>query len=148
MKLYEKMRQQKLLSTTLLLFTLSLGIVIGTLLNTGVHAAKGQNVAPGATPLVIPHAVEAASEFTALAKKLEPSVVNITADFTPKVGEGQKRRGPQQDPDEDGNGDNGDLFRHFFSNPGGDAPPRRSAGSSPEPGLSSIRTAILLRITT
>src|SRR6266403_428234 len=42
MKLFEKMRRQKLLSTTLMLFTLSLGIVIGTLLNTGVHAQRGQ----------------------------------------------------------------------------------------------------------
>ena len=47
MKLYDKMRQQKLLSTTLLLFTLSVGIVIGTLVNTGVNAARGQQVAPG-----------------------------------------------------------------------------------------------------
>ena len=124
MKLFEKMRQQKLLSTTLLLFTLSVGIVIGTLLNTGVHAAKGQNIAPDATPLVIPHAASATNEFTELAKKLEPSVVNITADFTPKVGQGRNRRGPQEDQDEDGNGDNGDLFRHFFSNPGGDTPPQ------------------------
>ena len=34
LKLIDKMRQQKLLSTTLLLFTLSIGIVIGTLINT------------------------------------------------------------------------------------------------------------------
>jgi hypothetical protein len=46
MKLFEKMRRQKLLSTTLMLFTLSLGIVIGTLLNTGVHAQRGQSAAP------------------------------------------------------------------------------------------------------
>ena len=40
MKLLDKMRQQKLLSMTLLLFTLSIGIVIGTLVNTGVHAQR------------------------------------------------------------------------------------------------------------
>jgi serine protease Do len=53
MKLFEKMRQQKFLSTTLLLITLSVGIVIGTLVNTSVNAARGQQVAPDATPLVI-----------------------------------------------------------------------------------------------
>ena len=36
----EKMKQQKLLSVTLLLITLALGIVLGTLINTGVKAAK------------------------------------------------------------------------------------------------------------
>ena len=41
MKLYEKMRQQKLLSTTLLLVTLSVGILIGTLVNTGRARGAG-----------------------------------------------------------------------------------------------------------
>jgi hypothetical protein len=67
MKLFEKMRQQKLLSTTLMLFTLSLGIVIGTLLNTGVHAQRGQAAAPDATPLTIPKATAVGNEFTKLA---------------------------------------------------------------------------------
>ena len=99
MMLYEKMRQQKLLSVTLLLATLSIGIVIGTLVNTGVHAAR-QNVAPGATPLVIPRATEVGNEFTKLAKSLDPSVVNITADFTQKVGAGRDPHG-QDDADDD-----------------------------------------------
>src|SRR5579872_2624438 len=114
MKLYEKMRQQKLLSTTLLLVTLSVGIVIGTLLNSGVHAARGQSAAPDATPLVVPHSIEAGNEFTKLAKKLEPSVVNITAEFTPKVeATTGHRRGKQAEPDEDD--DSSDLFKRFFS---------------------------------
>src|SRR4051812_40227323 len=118
MKLFEKMRQQKLLSTTLMLFTLSLGIVIGTLLNTGVHAQRGQAAAPDAPPLTIPKATAVGNEFTKLAKILEPSVVNITADFTPKAQEGAcKGRGPQGD--DDGDDDSSDLFRRFFGGPGG-----------------------------
>jgi serine protease Do len=112
------MRQQKLLSTTLMLFTLSIGIVIGTLVNTGVNAARAQNVAPDATPLVVPSAVETGNEFSKLAKKISPSVVNITADYTPKTQ--ISRRGharPQQD-DQDGNGEDpsSDLFKRFFGN--------------------------------
>ena len=42
MNLFDKMRQKKLFSTTLMLFTLSVGILIGTLVNTQVNAAKGQ----------------------------------------------------------------------------------------------------------
>ncbi|MGA3200894.1 MAG: Do family serine endopeptidase [Bryobacteraceae bacterium] len=111
------------MSTTLMLFTLSIGIVIGTLVNTGVHAAKEQNVAPDATPLVIPSAVETGNEFSKLAKKISPSVVNITADYTPKEQTTVRRRGakPNQD-DQEGNGnDDGsaELFRRFF---GGQAP--------------------------
>jgi len=124
MKLFDKMRQQKLLSTTLMLFTLSIGIVIGTLMSTGVHAARGQNAAPDATPLVIPKASESGNEFTKLAKLLEPSVVNITADFTQKPTE--SRRGPRARPqapgdDDNNNGDDDgmDLFRRFFGGPGG-----------------------------
>ncbi len=112
MKLYEKMREQKLLSTTLLLATLSIGIIIGTLVNPGVHAARGQNVAPDATPLVVPHALEVGNEFTKLAKKLDPSVVNITAEYTPKAEVAQGGRRGQPAPDEDD--DSSDLFKHFF----------------------------------
>ena len=123
MKLLEKMRQQKLLSTTLMLFTLSLGIVIGTLINTGVHAQRGQSVAPDATPLIIPKASVVGNEFTKLAKMLDPSVVNITADFTPKAQEGRKGRGKG---DDDGDDDSSDLFRRFFGGPGG------GGGDSPQ----------------
>ena len=118
MKLLDKMRQQKLLSTTLLLFTLFIGIVIGTLVNTGANAARGQSAAPDATPLAVPKAVPIGNEFSSLAKKLEPSVVNITADYTPKVQSGKNRRNQQQDTD-DGDDDGSDLFRRFFGGPQG-----------------------------
>ncbi|MEO8052172.1 MAG: Do family serine endopeptidase [Acidobacteriota bacterium] len=117
MKLLEKMRQQKLLSTTLLLFTLSIGIVIGTLVNTGVHAQRSGVAAPDATPLVVPKTVPSGNEFTKLAKLLEPSVVNITADYTPKLQEGKSRK--KGDDDDQGDEDSSDLFRRFFGGPGG-----------------------------
>jgi serine protease Do len=116
MKLLEKMRQQKLLSTTLLLFTLSIGIVIGTLINTGVHAQRTGTAAPDATPLTVPKAIQIGNEFSKLAKMLDPSVVNITADYTPKLREGKNR---QKGGNDDGDDDSSDLFRHFFGGPGG-----------------------------
>ena len=54
MSIFDKLRTQKLLSFTLILFTLSIGIVIGTLISSGVKAAKDSKPAPGATPLVDP----------------------------------------------------------------------------------------------
>jgi len=79
MNFFDKLRTQKLLSFTLILFTLSIGIVIGTLINSGVKAAKDQpQVAPGATPLVIPNPVELSNTFSQIAKQVEPSVVHIS----------------------------------------------------------------------
>jgi hypothetical protein len=49
MRWYQNLKQQKLLSLSLLVFTLSVGILIGTLVSGSVSAAKGQAVAPDAT---------------------------------------------------------------------------------------------------
>ncbi|MEQ1886185.1 MAG: Do family serine endopeptidase [Bryobacteraceae bacterium] len=129
MKIFEKMRQQKLLSTTLLLFTLSLGIVIGTLINTSAQAQRGQVAAPDATPLVVPKANPLGNDFSKLAKALDPSVVNITAETMPKAAPQGKNRRPQADEEEEQNGGNdpSDLFRRFFGDQGGapDMPQRR-----------------------
>jgi serine protease Do len=116
-----KLKQQKVLSLSLLLFTLSIGIVIGTLISTGVNAAKSQIAAPDATPLVTPPVnVMPNNQFVELAKKLEPTVVNIGTEYTPKS---RRRSGPPADEeDEEGM----DLFRRFFRNnpPEGVVPPR------------------------
>ncbi len=128
MQVYEKMRQQKLLSLTLLLVTLAIGIVIGTLVNTGVKAAKGQAIAPDATPLTIPSPVVLGNEFTKLAKRLEPSVVYITADFTPKVAEAPNPHGRHSQDQGDDSGDMMEPFRRFFHGEpfggNGNTPPR------------------------
>ena len=42
MNFFDRLRTQKVLSFTLILFTLSVGIVIGTLVNQGVKAAKSE----------------------------------------------------------------------------------------------------------
>jgi serine protease Do len=116
MRWFKVMRQQKLLSLSLLLVTLAIGIVIGTLVNTGVHAGRGQAGSPDATPLVVPNAVQLGNEFTKLAKKLEPSVVYITADYTPKVSENPHSQGDEDQGDGKGDGDGLDLFKKFFRN--------------------------------
>src|SRR5690349_14139781 len=132
MSFLDKMRRQKLLSFSLILFTLSIGVLIGTLVSTGVKAAKEQAVAPGATPLTIPNPVQLSNAFSQLAKQLEPSVVNISSTYVQKAPavRGHRQRPQQQqqqqpdDEDDDGNG-NGmpDLFERFFGNPF-NAPPQ------------------------
>lgn len=126
MNFLNKMRTQKLLSSTLILFTLSVGILIGTLVNTGVKAAKDQ-AAPGATPLVIPNPVQLSTAFTSLAKQLEPSVVNISTTYEPKnasASRSPKSRRRAVPNDEDGEDSMNDFFQRFFGNPfGGDQAP-------------------------
>ena len=81
MSFFDKLRSQKLLSFTLILFTLAIGIVIGTLVNTGAKAAKDNPGAPGATPLTIPNPVQLQNSFAAIAKQVEQSVVNISTSY-------------------------------------------------------------------
>lgn len=135
MSFFDKMRRQKLLSFTLILFTLSIGVVIGTLINTGVKAAKGENtVAPGATPLVIPSPVQLSNSFSQIAKQTEPSVVNISTEYLPKPQPQARNRGRRApDPDAEGGDPMEDFFNRFFGgNPFGgegmpDSPQHRSA---------------------
>ena len=118
MNFFDKMRQQKLMSVALLVFTLSVGILIGTLVNTSVSAAKGQAVAPDATPLTIPKAVEIGSDFTKLAKKLQPSVVNIIVEVPAAPAQVGRNRGGRGQQDEGGD-DPLEQFRGFFGGQGG-----------------------------
>ena len=140
MNLFDKARSQKLLSFTLILFTLSLGVVIGTLITTGAKAAKDNVAAPGASPLVIPSPVQLSNQFTVIAKEAEPSVVNISTDYLPKQTQSRstpRRRQQRQMPDDEDNGNgNGmdDFFFRFFGNPFGNGgggmpemPQRRSS---------------------
>ena len=139
MSFVSRMRAQKFLSFTLILFTLSVGIVIGTLISSSAKAAKDQEkVAPGATPLVIPNPVELSNTFTQIAKQVEPSVVHISTTYLPKQtttmrqprgGNGRRQLTPPPDEDEQGGDNSGggmdDFIQRFFGgNPfGGGANP-------------------------
>ena len=141
MRLLAKLRTQKLLSATLLLFTLSIGILIGTLIGTAVRAEKDQVGAGDATPLAIPNPVQLSTAFSQLARQLEPSVVNITASYAAETARPSRklRRAPTPPDDDDEDQDQGqggsDLFRRFFGQDpfGGDSPHpflhRQSTGS-------------------
>jgi serine protease Do len=139
----QKIRTQKLLSFTLIVFTLAIGIVIGTLINvnSGVKAADNKAVAPGATPLVIPNAVELQNSFTQIAKQVEPSVVNISTTYNPKPTHGgarsnNRRALPPDDEDQDnggsGNGGMDEFLYKFFGNPFGGG--GNGGNGSPEMG--------------
>jgi len=104
--------EKKLLSATLVLFTLSIGIVIGTLISSGAGAAKKEAAAPDATPLKIPEAKPLENEFTKIARKTRPTVVSVVVEVL------QSERGGRRDQMEE-------FFRRFFGMPDVPGPDRR-----------------------
>src|ERR1039458_9179928 len=124
MRFSEKLRTEKLLSFTLVVLTLCVGILIGTLISVdwGVRAAKGNQAAPGATPLTIPNPVELSTAFSQIAKLVEPSSVHITPKDLPKAPTQTGRRRGTPVPGDEGNGGMEEFFQ-FFGNPFGNGAP-------------------------
>ncbi len=147
MSLFDKVRRQKYLSFTVLLFTLSIGVLIGTVVNTGVKAAKEQAGAPGATPLTVPSPVQLQNSFATLAKMLEPSVVNISTEYIPskttsKAQPHSRRNAPQE---EEGDQQDGmqELMRRFFGGNGG-SPFGGEGGESPDQRSASLGSGVVV----
>jgi len=111
--LWVRLRANRMAYTLTILATLALGILIGTVISYGV---KGQSKkASDATPLSVPSPQQLSSQFSQIAKQLEPSVVNINTEST--IQTPKRRRGTP------GGGDDGnsfdDFFDRFFGGPGG-----------------------------
>jgi serine protease Do len=109
-------------STLTITATLALGIVIGTLVTQGVKGKEAANSAD-ASPLQVPAPQQLSSAFSDIAKRLDPSVVNINTESTVKPrseGRGRQRTpGGEEDPFQD-------FFDRFFGGPGGEG------GTAPE----------------
>lgn len=135
MSFIKNLRNQKLLSSTLLVFTLSTGIVIGTLVTGSASAQKTEGV-KDAKPLTIPNPTELSTAFTQLAKQLEPSVVYITSTFTPPPEQQSRMQRRRPSPSEEDDEGGMEFFRRFFGqDPFGGFPEgtpfrRRSASGS------------------
>lgn len=116
-------------STFVIMVTLALGIMIGTIVSYGV---KGKTIdSSDAQQLSLPSPQQLSTAFTQISKSMEPAVVNINTESTIKnPHRGLRRRTPQGSPDEDqGQGQGGednpfqDFFDRFFGGqPGGQAP--------------------------
>src|SRR5258708_13009617 len=84
--------------TFTILATLTVGILIGTVVSSGVKGKEGQK-ASDATPLTIPAPQQLSNAFSQISKQLEPSVVNINTESTIK---NPHRRPPiRPHPDQD-----------------------------------------------
>src|SRR6202451_3006311 len=123
--------------TFTILATLAVGILIGTVVSSGVKGKEGQK-GSDATPLSVPAPQQMSNAFSQIAKQLGPSVVNINTESTIKTP--HRRRGQQQGPDdgeEGGNGGMDDFFNRFFGGQGGQGGPGGGDGSISERSLGS-----------
>jgi serine protease Do len=117
---WQKMKSGKFASTVVVLVTLALGILIGTVVSQGV---KGKEVnSADAMQLSVPSPQQLSNTFSQVAKQLEPSVVNINTESTIKNPHRRTPRG-RSTPSPDGEGEGGDNFQdffdRFFGGPGG-----------------------------
>ena len=134
----QRVREPKIMSLALVMGTLTIGILIGTLLHTEVRADKGQDKpVTDASPLKIPSPVKLQNEFTAIVNKVEPAVVNISTEYKPKQENTRNRvRPPAGEGDEENSEEGMDLFRRFFRNgPLGEAPQQQPRGGGEGSGF-------------
>ncbi|HEY8671148.1 MAG TPA: Do family serine endopeptidase [Terriglobales bacterium] len=121
-----RFKANRLASTLLILFTLAVGILIGTVVSGGVRGQEKKY--SDATPLTVPAPRQMSSQFSQIAKALEPAVVNINTESTVKPA--ARRRGGQNPGGDQEENPFGDLFDKFFGGQGDAGPVReRSLGS-------------------
>jgi serine protease Do len=122
---WQKFKANRVASTLIVLPTLALGILIGTVISGG--GVKGQErKSSEPTALSVPSPKQMSNQFSQIAKSLEPAVVNINTESTIKPQ--ARRRG--QNPGGDEDNPFGDFFDKFFGGQGDAGPVReRSLGS-------------------
>ena len=80
----EKLKANRFASTLVILATLSLGILIGTVVSGGVKGKEKDVSSSDATPLQVPSPQQLSNQFSQIARQLEPTVVNINTESTIK----------------------------------------------------------------
>src|SRR5437764_967706 len=128
-----RLRAHRFGSTLLVLLTLTVGILIGTIISNGVKGASIINRFSDATTLQAPNPKQLGNAFTQIAKQMEPAVVTIYTESVPKqvqAPQGRRRRNPNPDEDQQQNPFD-DFFNHFFGGQPGEQ------GGTPEKALGS-----------
>jgi len=121
LELYSWIRHRKIFATLLIVATLGIGILIGTLISGRALATHDQG-ASGATLLAIPDPVNLSNGFAAISKKLGPAVVNISTTQIIEKPKGGKKPHALGDPFQD-------FFDRFFDTPDTGQDAEKSLGS-------------------
>ena len=121
-ELFNWMRRRKIFATLLVVCTLGIGVLIGTLISGHAQATHDQS-ATGATLLAVPDPITMSNAFSTISKKLGPAVVNIsTTQVIEKPKGGNKTPKKVGDPFQD-------FFDRFFDQPDNSPDAERSLGS-------------------
>src|ERR1700685_4380438 len=116
-------RRRKVFASLLVVVTLGVGIMIGTLISGRALATHGQSSPSGASLLAIPDPITLSNAFSTISKKLGPAVVNIsTTQVIEKPKGGNKTPKKFGDPLED-------FFDRFLQSPDQGPDAERSLGS-------------------
>jgi len=111
------MTNKRLLYLALIIATLTIGVVIGTIVSGGVKAT-GETQKSAA--LVIPDPVSLSNAFAQIAASIDPAVVNINTEATVENASARGRNGQPADPFD---------FFNFFGVPGAPDQPERNPRS-------------------
>jgi serine protease Do len=114
-------RRRKIFAFILVMFTLGIGIMIGTLISGRAMATRDQSPT-GAALLAVPDPVTLSNGFAGISKKVEPAVVNISTTQLIEKPKSKSPRGGQDDPFHD-------FFDRFFDSPSDGPDAERSLGS-------------------
>jgi serine protease Do len=101
---------RKFFPALVIIVTLGIGVMIGTVVSHGVRAARSSTMARDAQPLAPPSPAELSNSFAQVADALAPAVVNINTVSTVHVAR-RRFHGPDETPF-------GDFFDKFFESPG------------------------------
>src|SRR5712671_260413 len=123
--LWVRLKANRLAYGISILITLTVGILIGTVISSGV---KGQDkkASSDVTPLTVPSPQVLSNQFSQISKQLEPSVVNINTESTIKTP--RRRRGAPSGDDDANPFD--DFFDRFFGGQGGQGGQGGAGGGS------------------
>jgi serine protease Do len=108
--LMTRMRSQRALSTLVVLLTLSVGILIGTILSR--NGVRGNSLPDGSLLPAMQTPQQLSNTFGQVAQSVEPAVVNVSTESTPKVARRGNGRAPNRG--QRGNGSGDDPFQDFF----------------------------------
>src|ERR1700723_1174076 len=115
-------KRRKVFATFFIVLTLGIGITIGTVVSGRALATRAQT-SSGASLLAIPDPVALSNGFSAISKRVEPAVVNIS---TTQIIE--KSKAPAVKP-KGGDDSFQDFFDRFFDSPDNSPDAERSLGS-------------------
>ena len=96
--LWVRLKANRLAYSISILITLTVGILIGTVISSGVKGQDKKSSSSDVAMLTVPSPQMLSNQFSQISKQLEPSVVNINTESTIKTP--RRRRGvPNGDDD-------------------------------------------------